>query len=89
MDVLEEGDRVVFLRQVVPGAADRSYGIHVAELAGIPKAIVRRATEVLLELEADNAGFGEREHRRATVRRSARRRPPRSSSRCSAPTIPL
>ncbi|MCO5221969.1 MAG: DNA mismatch repair protein MutS [Thermomicrobiales bacterium] len=43
MDVLEEGDRVVFLRQVVPGSADRSYGIHVAELAGIPKAIVRRA----------------------------------------------
>jgi DNA mismatch repair protein MutS len=69
MDVLEEGDRVVFLRQVVPGAADRSYGIHVAELAGIPKAIVRRATEVLLELESTATGFGEREHRRAAVRR--------------------
>jgi DNA mismatch repair protein MutS len=52
MDVLEEGDRVVFLRQVVPGGADRSYGIHVAELAGIPKAIVRRAAEVLADLEA-------------------------------------
>lgn len=71
MDVLEEGDRVVFLRQVVPGSADRSYGIHVAELAGIPKAIVRRATEVLLELEANATGFGEREHRRAAVRRAA------------------
>jgi DNA mismatch repair protein MutS len=69
--VLEEGDRVVFLRQVVPGAADRSYGIHVAELAGIPKAIVRRATEVLLELESGATNFGEREHRRAAVRRSA------------------
>ncbi|MCC6943127.1 MAG: DNA mismatch repair protein MutS [Thermomicrobiales bacterium] len=71
MDVLEEGDRVVFLRQVVPGSADRSYGIHVAELAGIPKAIVRRATEVLLELEANATGFGERDHRRAAVRRAA------------------
>lgn len=71
MDVLEEGDRVVFLRQVVPGSADRSYGIHVAELAGIPKAIVRRATEVLLELEANATGFGEREQRRAAVRRAA------------------
>ena len=37
MDVLEEGDRVVFLHRVVPGGADRSYGIHVAELAGIPR----------------------------------------------------
>ncbi len=71
MDVLEEGDRVVFLRQVVPGAADRSYGIHVAELAGIPKAIVRRATEVLLELETHAAGYSEREHRRSAVRHSA------------------
>jgi DNA mismatch repair protein MutS len=71
MDVLEEGDRVVFLRQVVPGSADRSYGIHVAELAGIPKAIVRRATEVLLELESSATGFSEREHRRASIRRSA------------------
>jgi DNA mismatch repair protein MutS len=70
MDVLEEGDRVVFLRQVVPGSADRSYGIHVAELAGIPKAIVRRATEVLLELESNATGFSEREHRRSAVRRA-------------------
>lgn len=69
MDVLEEGDRVVFLRQVVQGSADRSYGIHVAELAGIPKAIVRRATEVLLELESNATGFSERDHRRAALRR--------------------
>ena len=69
MDVLEEGDRVVFLRQVVQGSADRSYGIHVAELAGIPKAIVRRATEVLLELESNATGFTERDHRRAALRR--------------------
>jgi DNA mismatch repair protein MutS len=41
----------VFLRKVVPGAADRSYGIHVAELAGLPAAVVARAREVLANLE--------------------------------------
>ena len=57
MDVLEDGDRVVFLRQVVPGGADRSYGVHVAQLAGIPRAVVRRAQEILQDLEA-GAGNG-------------------------------
>src|ERR671920_524671 len=56
MDVLEEGDRVVFLHRVVPGGADRSYGIHVAELAGIPRAVVSRARTILSELEAAPAG---------------------------------
>lgn len=52
MDVLEEGERIVFLHRVVPGAADRSYGIHVADLAGIPKAVVNRARSLLEELES-------------------------------------
>jgi DNA mismatch repair protein MutS len=52
MDVLEEGDRIVFLHRVVPGGADRSYGIHVADLAGIPKAVVNRARALLTELES-------------------------------------
>ena len=51
VDVLEEGDQVVFLHKVVPGGADRSYGIHVARLAGLPRAVVRRAQELLSELE--------------------------------------
>lgn len=51
MDVLEEGDRVVFLHRVVEGAADRSYGVHVAELAGLPRALTRRAREILRDLE--------------------------------------
>ncbi len=53
MDVLEEGDDVIFLRKVVPGGADRSYGVHVARLAGMPRAIVRRAQELLRGLEPD------------------------------------
>ena len=49
--VAEEGDRVVFLHHIVPGGADRSYGIHVAQLAGLPKPVIRRAEELLEELE--------------------------------------
>src|SRR5712692_920648 len=47
MDVLEEGGKVVFLRKVVPGGADRSYGIYVAKLAGAPRSVIRRAEEQL------------------------------------------
>ena len=54
--VAEEQGRIVFLRRIVPGGADRSYGVHVAELAGLPKAVVQRAREVLLELESEAAG---------------------------------
>ena len=49
--VLEQGGRVVFLHKIARGGADKSYGIHVAHLAGIPKAVVHRAEEVLKELE--------------------------------------
>ena len=49
--VAEESGQVVFLRKIVPGGADKSYGIHVAQLAGIPRQVVRRAEEVLQELE--------------------------------------
>ena len=65
MDVLEEGDRVVFLHRVVPGAADRSYGIHVAEIAGLPRALTRRAQEILGELERGPAAETARSRRRA------------------------
>jgi len=65
MDVLEEGDRVVFLHRVVRGGADKSYGIHVAQLAGLPHAVVRRAREILQELES--ARSGERTRRRQSM----------------------
>ena len=67
MDVLEEGDQVIFLRQVVPGGADRSYGIHVAQLAGLPKAIVRRASEILEDLEDRGQGDQQPGKRRAAM----------------------
>jgi DNA mismatch repair protein MutS len=55
--VAEDGDGVVFLHRVMPGGADQSYGIHVAQLAGIPKAVVKRANEILEELEAQSSNF--------------------------------
>lgn len=52
--VKEWDDQVVFLHQIVPGAADKSYGIHVAQLAGVPRAVNDRAREVLQWLEAQH-----------------------------------
>ncbi len=51
VEVLEEGDTVRFLHRVVPGGADRSYGIHVAAVAGLPSGVIARARDVLSELE--------------------------------------
>jgi DNA mismatch repair protein MutS len=51
VEVLEDGESVRFLHRVVPGGADRSYGIHVAALAGLPSGVIARARQVLGELE--------------------------------------
>ncbi|MBI4770695.1 MAG: hypothetical protein HY784_09900, partial [Chloroflexi bacterium] len=49
--VADEGGTVVFLHKIVPGGADKSYGIHVAQLAGLPKPVVHRAEEIMAQLE--------------------------------------
>ena len=49
--VREWNDQIIFLRQILPGAADRSYGIQVARLAGLPDSIISRAKEILASLE--------------------------------------
>ncbi|MDD5697293.1 MAG: DNA mismatch repair protein MutS [Victivallaceae bacterium] len=49
--VREYGDKIIFLRQIVPGGTDKSYGIHVAKLAGLPDSIITRASEILENLE--------------------------------------
>jgi len=51
VEVLEDGETVRFLHRVVPGGADRSYGIHVAALAGLPSGVIARARQVLADLE--------------------------------------
>jgi DNA mismatch repair protein MutS len=54
MKVSEHAGEIVFLHEVIAGAADRSYGVHVAELAGLPKSVVARAQKILGELEASD-----------------------------------
>ena len=51
--VKEEGNRVVFLRRIVPGVAEKSFGIHVGAMAGLPPEVVKRASEILSNLEAN------------------------------------
>jgi DNA mismatch repair protein MutS len=58
VDVKEWHDDIVFLHKIKPGAADRSYGIQVARLAGLPRAVVKRAGEVLARLEKNNRRAG-------------------------------
>ena len=52
--VKARGEEIIFLRKIVPGGADRSYGIEVARLAGLPEKVVQRAKAILKELEAEN-----------------------------------
>ena len=49
--VKEKGEDIVFLRKILPGGTDESYGIHVARLAGVPKKVISRANEILKTLE--------------------------------------
>ena len=49
--VKEKGEEIIFIRKILPGATDRSYGIHVAKLAGLPHSVIQRAGELLLALE--------------------------------------
>ena len=52
LSVVEEGERIIFLHKVASGGADRSYGIHVAQLAGVPRPVIHRAEELLAQLES-------------------------------------
>ena len=58
VSVKEVNGKVIFLRKLMPGGSEHSFGIHVAEIAGMPKSIVSRANAILRQLEADNAGVG-------------------------------
>lgn len=70
--VKEKGTDVTFLRRIIPGSADKSYGIHVAKLAGLPQNVVERAEHILADLEhhaADNASVKSDE--KNTIEKSA------------------
>jgi DNA mismatch repair protein MutS len=52
--VKEQGEDIVFLRKIVKGGADKSYGIQVAKLAGVPSSVLKRASEIVLELTGND-----------------------------------
>ena len=54
VSVKEVSNKVIFLRKLVPGGSEHSFGIHVAKMAGMPKSIVKRSGDILKQLEADN-----------------------------------
>jgi DNA mismatch repair protein MutS len=58
VSVKEVNGRVIFMRKLVPGGSEHSFGIHVAKIAGMAPAVVKRAEQVLQELEANNSGDG-------------------------------
>lgn len=58
VSVKEVDGKVIFLRKLMPGGSEHSFGIHVAEIAGMPRSIVKRAEAILKQLEADNASVG-------------------------------
>ena len=58
VSVKEVDNRVIFLRKLERGGSEHSFGIHVAKMAGMPKSIVKRANEILKQLESDNRQQG-------------------------------
>ncbi|MCU0961484.1 MAG: DNA mismatch repair protein MutS [Pirellulaceae bacterium] len=72
VSVKEWQDEVVFLHKIVPGAADKSYGIHVARLAGVPRSVNERAKQILAQLEAEH--LDERGRPKIGAGRASRRR---------------
>ena len=55
VSVKEVGNRVIFMRKLVPGGSAHSFGIHVAKMAGMPKEVLQRADQVLLRLETNHS----------------------------------
>lgn len=72
MAVREKGDEIVFLRKLIRGGADRSYGIQVARLAGLPREVIERSREILTTLEEDK---GERNRQREAAVAKLRQKP--------------
>jgi len=65
--VAEEGGKVILLHKIVPGGTDRSYGIHVAQLAGLPRSVIARAQEVLNDLEGHPSKKDKVSHHKASL----------------------
>ncbi len=75
VEVREWKDEIVFLRKVLPGPADKSYGIQVARLAGLPPVIIERAKQILTHLELSSAAREARDNRKLRAQSRAKRMP--------------
>ena len=62
MKIKEFNDEIIFLHEIIDGAADRSYGIHVAKLAGMPAIVIKRAQSVLSMLEREHQNVSFKDH---------------------------
>jgi DNA mismatch repair protein MutS len=80
--VREWNDQIIFLRKIIPGGADKSYGIQVARLAGLPKEILDRAKEILAHLEKPNGAI-------ATPTATPSRRSKKSGKSADKPQLDL
>ncbi|RME76522.1 MAG: DNA mismatch repair protein MutS, partial [Planctomycetota bacterium] len=89
--VREWGERIVFLHKIEPGSADRSYGLHVARLAGVPEAVVQRAEQRLRELEDGRrtSGGASRQRERRTARQPSLFAPPEQRLRMALQALDL
>ena len=65
--VKEYGDKIVFLRKIIPGSSDHSYGIQVAQLAGLPRSVIERAKEVLWSLEKEYSSLQKQSVKKESV----------------------
>ncbi len=72
--VKEWNDQVIFLRKIIEGGADQSYGIQVARLAGLPADVIRRAKEILADLEQDRHGEAEHHFTKPAAPRASRKK---------------
>src|SRR6266699_3040618 len=73
--VREWNDQIIFLRKIVPGGADKSYGIQVARLAGLPKEILDRAKDILSQLEKPDGAVARSKKRQRSAKSVARQKP--------------
>ena len=74
--VREWNEQIIFLRKIVPGGADKSYGIHVARLAGLPKEILDRAKDILSHLEKPDGAVVQPQTKQKSTRRAAKAQKP-------------
>ena len=89
VEVREHDDRIIFLRTVLPGTADHSYGIEVARMAGLPPRVITRAKEIMTQLESESGLSGHDETPTIEVAGPAVRRPQSGRIEAPAPQISI